>query len=513
MKPIHILIYIFISCFSSTIIHAQNGSLDLTFGNGGKVVTNFGYSSFARSVAIQADGKIVVAGDAKSANHNNIALVRYTTNGLPDITFGNGGKVITDIDTLALAVSVAIQADGKILVFAQNSGLNIALVRYQTDGTLDNSFGIGGKALIHILFMQIDNFALAIQPDGKIVAVGASNNGTNNNFFVARCKTNGTLDSTFGNAGTVSTPIGANGSNALAVALQADGKIVAAGYASNGSDNDFALVRYNTNGTLDNTFGNGGIQTSPIGLLDELCNSVVIQNDGKIIAGGYVINNLPSGRDFAMARYHTDGTLDNQFGNGGKVIYTTDSVDISKAIGLLPTGKIVQAGQRNTNTGIDFVLTCYNTDGTADNTFGNAGSLTADIAGNDACTALAVQADGKIVMVGSSKDGANYNNFTVVRVNYDPPIAEGIENFSSPQNTLLASPNPFTQYTTLHFATAFQDATLVVYNLVGQQVIELNHLSGNKITLHRQHLPMGLYRAELIQNKKQIATGQIMVSN
>ena len=149
--------------------------------------------------------------------------------------------------------------------------------------------------------------SIAIQSDGKIVAGGYSDNGTNNDFAVVRYNTNGSLDTTFNGTGKVTTAIGISGDGCYSIAIQSDGKIVAGGYSYNGTNNDFAVVRYNTNGSLDTTF-NGGIITTPIGISGDVCLSIAIQSDGKIVAGGYSYNG--ANYDFAVVRYNTNGSLD-----------------------------------------------------------------------------------------------------------------------------------------------------------------------------------------------------------
>jgi uncharacterized delta-60 repeat protein len=223
--------------------------LDTTFGTGGVVTTAIGPGNDgAFAIAVQPDGKIVAAGSAHSGNDYDFALARYTVSGTLDSSFGTGGVVTTAIgpgDDGAHAV--VIQEDGKIVAAGSahsGSDWDFALARYTVSGTLDSSFGTSGVVTTPI--GTGDNFApsVAIQPDGKIVAAGSAHSGSDFDFVLACYTVSGMLDTTFGTSGVVTTAIGPSDDEALAAAIQEDGKIVAAGYAHSGNDWDFALVRY-----------------------------------------------------------------------------------------------------------------------------------------------------------------------------------------------------------------------------------------------------------------------------
>jgi len=326
-----------------------------------------GYN-YAYSVAIQSDQKIVVAGSAGYGTYEDFALVRYNTDGSLDSTFGTNGIVTTAIGMWNDALSVAIQSDQKIVAVGRSSVnsfsyYDFALVRYNTDGSLDSTFGTGGKVLTAIGSYHDEAYGIAIQSDQKIVAVGRSSDSTNTNsdFSLARYNTDGSLDSTFGTGGKVLTAIGSTGDNyAHSVAIQSDGNIVAAGFSYNGSDSDFALVRYTTSGSLDSTFGTNGIVTTAIGTSNALANGVAIQSNGKIVAAGYSSNG--SNYDFALARYTTSGSLDSTFGTGGIVTTAIGTGnDIAHGVAIQSDGKIVAAGSSyiSGSSSYDFSLVRY----------------------------------------------------------------------------------------------------------------------------------------------------------
>jgi uncharacterized delta-60 repeat protein/CSLREA domain-containing protein len=238
-------------CFSMTLqTQAAPGDLDPSFGNGGKVTsTDFGGSA----IAIQSDGKVVAVGVFfPPAGAFEFSLARYNTDGSLDATFGSGGKVITAIGNLGygFATAVAIQPDGKIIAGGSNNfygdgTYNFLLARYNTDGSLDSTFGVGGKVVTPFANEAVFS-KIAIQLDSKIVAAGTSGGYYDSpSFLLARYNVNGSLDTTFGSGGIVANAVG-NYSNAYAVAIQSDGKIVAAGNfdSSNGGFGRFAMIRY-----------------------------------------------------------------------------------------------------------------------------------------------------------------------------------------------------------------------------------------------------------------------------
>ncbi len=335
------------------------GSLDTTFGIGGKILTYCWQGSVCsfsgRSVVIDNDGKILVAGEYDdNLGGPDFALLRYEVNGTLDTSFGSGGAAITDFGgTGDGAYSAAIQSDGKIVVagFSTLGAYDFALARYYTDGSLDTSFGIGGK--VNTDFGDTDwSYSMAIQSDGKIIAVGYSNFALVQSFAVARYNTNGSLDTTFGTAGKVTTKFG-GADSAHSVAIQSDGRIVVAGYSNVAYTQglaDFALARYNTNGSLDMSFGTGGKVTTYFGGTD-LGYSVAIQNDGKIVVVG----------DSHLARYNTDGSLDTTFGIGGKVTTTSDEGTVAGgySAAIQSDGKLVVAGFSCSSTSCDFAVARY----------------------------------------------------------------------------------------------------------------------------------------------------------
>jgi uncharacterized delta-60 repeat protein len=412
------------SLFSIPSASAAIGDLDTSFDGDGIVTTNIGsVSDTAESIALQSDGKIVAAGYFYTeATNYDFTVVRYNTDGSLDTSFSGDGIVTTDITgSFDFASSIAIQSDGKIVVagYAFKFGFyDFAVVRYNTDGSLDTSFS--GDGIVTTAIGDVDDLVTSVllQSDGKIVAAGYTYDGATIDFAVVRYNTDGSLDTTF-NAGVidgiVTTGIGASQAVAESIALQSDGKIVAAGYAGASGVNDFAVVRYNTDGSLDTSFSGDGIVTTAIGAFDDRSYSIALQSDGKIITAGS--SSLSSYYNFALVRYNADGTLDTSF-NGDGIVTTDlgDFDDIVTSVVLQSDGMIVAAGHTGVLATNIFALVRYNSNGSPDTTFSGDGIVKTTIGGiDDRFYSIALQSDGKIVAAGASYAGGTSFDFALVR--------------------------------------------------------------------------------------------------
>jgi uncharacterized delta-60 repeat protein len=352
-----------------------DGSLDAGFGSGGKVVTDFGSGSVdaANAVAVQANGKIVAAGYREAGGTRDFALVRFEGDGSLDAGFGSGGKVVTDFSSGSIdtANAVAVLPNGKIVaagVSVSGGGSDFALVRYNADGSLDSGFGSGGKVLTDFdpagfRFVNVAN-AVAVQPNGTIVAAGFSGFGGNLDFALVRYNADGSLDSGFGSGGKVLTDFGRIDS-ANGVAVQPNGMIVAAGvsfFTELGGRLDIALVRYNGDGSPDAGFGSGGKVLTDFGGRFDEANAVALQSNGKIVAAGSscLIDIVCLAKDFALVRYNADGSPDTGFGADGKVLTDLGGLlDTANAVALEPNGMIVAAGYSDARGSSDFALVRY----------------------------------------------------------------------------------------------------------------------------------------------------------
>ncbi len=311
----------------------STGQVDNTFGTNGIVQTNLSSVDIGREIAIQTDGKIIVGGSTEINGNKDFALIRYNGNGSLDTTFDSDGVVVTPITSDADEIwGIALQTDGKIVVTGtSNSQLTIA--RYLTNGSLDNSFGTNGITIVAGAIGQV----IRVQTDGKLVVAGR----TGNDYMVVRLQADGTLDNTFDTDGLVTTDMGGGGFvTAWDLSVQNDGKIVVVGNSFNGSDYDIAAVRYNTNGSIDTSFGTAGKAIYDFGQGDDDGAAVAIQADNKILVGGH--SNTGTAEVFTLLRLDTDGTLDSTFSDDG--IVTTPAGQRALGLAIQIDNQIVMTG-------------------------------------------------------------------------------------------------------------------------------------------------------------------------
>lgn len=350
----------------AVVRYLESGALDTGFGSGGKTTTAVGSGSsddVGTAVALQADGKILVAGSASNGTNDDFALVRYTAGGVLDTSFGTGGKVITSIRTNHdEAHAVAVQADGKILVAgwsedtSANAYRDFVLVRYTSAGALDSTFGTGGKVITSVGSANDGGNCMVVQADGKIVVAGYSFNGSNNDFALVRHNTNGTLDGGFGSGGKAVIGFGSANEVANAMALQSDGKLVLAGVSGDTTNSYFVTVRVTGSGSADASFGTSGQVVTPMGNQGQAAFGVTVQPNGKILVAGY--SYIATDTDFVLLRYTTAGVLDTGFGNAGKVTTPVgNSLDFAFSVALQDDGKIVVAGQTFSGGVLNIALT------------------------------------------------------------------------------------------------------------------------------------------------------------
>jgi uncharacterized delta-60 repeat protein len=378
---------------------AGPGSFDPTFGSGGTVTTIIGDGdSGAADVAIQADGGIVTVGSATAGGAGQVSLVRFDTTGTLDPSFGNGGIVLTPVGDGAAGTAVAVQADQKIVVGGRATIAGVPrflLLRYDASGTLDPGFGVGGIATL-TLGSDAGVNALAIQSDQKIVAVG-TRTAADTSVALARFDTAGVLDASFGTGGVTTTLVGA-WSRGSDVALLPGNALAVAGT----SEDRFLAARYDANGTLDPTFGSGGVVTTVVTPASDSLNAIAAQNDGALLVTG--LTGLAGVRAFTTARYTHAGALDPAFGTGGIVFENFGLYGEATDLQVLPDGKIVVAGTAINPSGPPaqtasyFVMVRYDAAGVRDDAFAFAGDGPSP---ESFLSAIALQTDGRIVAAGS----------------------------------------------------------------------------------------------------------------
>ena len=401
--------------FTTPLAMSAPGDLDPTFGTGGKVTTLIGGAhDYGYGVALQPDGKIVVGGYAWFGGVSDLAAARYDSAGALDPTFDTDGKVSTDFGGHDLGYAIALQSNGRVVVggVSNAGGTNdFALVRYMPDGTPDTTFDLDGRVVTDFAGVQDEIRALAIQDNGRIVAVGSTGSPPGQDMAIVRYLPDGSLDTEFDTDGKVTAALGASQDVALAVAIDANQKIVVAGYSTVGSYHQVAVLRYDPDGSLDTTFNGTGWVLTDVSFGNDVAQAIVIQPDGRIVVGGGM-----GAPDFGVVRYNDDGTLDTSFNLTGMVQTSVSAgVDTCFGLALQSNGRIVAAGF----AGGDFGLVRYEPDGTLDATMGGVGGrITTEFgAPYDSGRGVILQADGKIVVAGN---GMTTEHFALARFEGDP---------------------------------------------------------------------------------------------
>ncbi|MFI5172462.1 MAG: T9SS type A sorting domain-containing protein [Chitinophagales bacterium] len=506
-----LIILVWLICSMPIFSFSQAGELDPGFGTGGIVITDFGQEQddYAYSVLVQPDGKIIIAGWSYTTFENDFAVARYNSDGTLDVDFGIGGLATFDFEGEEdYGYSALLQSDGKIVIAGTKCcSDDFGIIRLNTDGTLDNSFSGDGKAEADFFGSSDDGLSIAIQPDNKII-IGGEAYDSDRLFGLMRFNTDGTLDNSFGTGGKVTTSVGPVADFLKSIAIQSDGKIVAGGYYdTDGTDyHDYALVRYNTDGTLDNGFGTGGIVTMDLYHDQDYGFSVAVDADNNILLAGYSEN--VDGRNFIVLRFTGDGILDNTFGTDG--IGSADfgsGEDHCKALAIQPDGKIILAGLTAIPTpDYAVVVARFNTDGILDTSFGSGGMVTTDIADDaDYGYAAAIQPDTKILVAGYSYQETTAYDFMLIRYLGDQEVAIN-ENINS--NELIhINPVPFND----QFAVSCQNGAsgsgeLIIFNLAGQKILS-QRITSTETIIDGSEYPDGMYfirysEGEFMQNVK-----------
>jgi uncharacterized delta-60 repeat protein len=452
-------IFIFLTSLNlltiNQVIFAQLPGLpDLKFGKAGKVAYDIGTPAGTRDVPETCfpapDGKILVGGYSDNGNNSDFSIIRINSDGLPDPEFGTDGKVLIPVGPAAdFGTALIIDANQKIVFagysFTQGiSGHDYAIVRLNSDGSLDSTFSGDGITVIPVGEYDDQATSVDIQEDGRIVVAGFSNNepfefsDTLVDFSAIRLNPDGSLDTSFGVYGKIIIPAGRQADRVADIAIQPDGKILLAGEAYNGTDSEFAVIRLNYNGSLDNTFDNDGKVLADIVTGPDHLSSMSLQNDGKILLAG-------SGEsDYLVVRLITDGSFDSSFANDGKLTIDVGSMfDYANDITTDSSGKILAAGYSSTGPGRygfsnDFSVVRLHPDGTPDSTFSEDGKLIIPIGpingSIDEGKCITTDKTGSIYIAGSTALNLENVDFAVVKLNVNGIVdstfsADGIQSF------------------------------------------------------------------------------------
>jgi len=416
-----------------------DGTIDNTFDSDGIAQFSIGTGDdLAVNFTETTGGKIYVVGRSNNGTNNDFSIIRLNINGSLDNTFDTDGIKIIDINGGAdMVYDVTEQLDGKILMTGGTTlsgNTNIAVVRLNTDGTFDNTFDTDGVATFD--YQGGEDIGSAIQQlaDGKIIVGGwcyTVGLFTNNNFAVLKLNSDGSIDNTYGISGYSNANIGTNDDRALAAGVQSTGKIISATYASQGNSYDMFLSRYNADGTFDNVFGIGGTFKYSIGSfingVDKPAALKILSGD-KILIAAQIQNTAST--DVGLLMFNSDGTPDNSWATAGQSIidFGTNSSDDITSMAIQADGKIVIGGHSTSTGNFNFIAVRFNADGSVDNGFGTSGKVSIDIgtASNDQCFSIAIQPDGKVLLAGTTNALGN-NDFATVRLNSDGSMDNGFD--------------------------------------------------------------------------------------
>lgn len=495
---------------------AQNaGTLDPTFGTNGIAQTAIGDADFLvdaiQNIVVQPDSKIIALGSTKTGTYKHVALVRYNPDGSTDDSFGKSGQAVIIPTELYgnFAMDAEVLSDGKIVVCgyvldSKTYVSQILLMRLNANGSLDTSFGTNGVVVTNYGVAALAE-KMVLQPDGKILLGGYYND----NLTAFRFNADGTPDNTFGTSGYVAIEIenSVNNSFAKNIDIQADGKIILVGFYSEQPTFKGVVARLNTNGTLDNTFGTNGLAKFKIGTGPDFITAVKTLENGKILIGGHswVANNPYLQYSLFIAELNEDGSYYNDFATNGIFKHQIEKEGENYVTDLAVHSKgNIYASIRIVKGNIleDIGLVSLKPNGTPNTSFGTEGVVRTDINGSsDSPLALAFQPNGKLV-VGATSINASGTKFTVLR--YLTDVETNLNEVSTdPVNSFISYPNPVIE--TLYIQSDSNIDKIEVYNMLGTRVAYA--LNAKEINI--ANLAAGVYVVQVHTNKG-INTGRVI---
>lgn len=425
----HVNLFGFFFTLVSFILNGQTVIPDPGFGSGGIVMTDLG-GSYERiySIAVQSDGKIVTGGYSCDDLSCPATVMRHNPDGTPDSSFNNVGYVKTSLPNtdFLFGGQIALQSDGKILMLCNNDDFKTFVIRYHPDGTPDNSFGTDGIKELPNIYHSAN---IAVQPDMKIIVSYSINPG----FALVRLYPDGAIDSTFGNTGLARAVIpNIKYASVVEMVVQTDGKIVLGGYIHlpppvANADWDYAMTRFQPDGSVDSAFGTAGIVKYVSPDISDKLTDLALQSDGKLVVAA----------ESGIYRFYPDGTMDAEFAEGNGAPY------FHGRIAVQPDDKIVICN-KTAYPDIHFQLWRLNPAGILDTGFANMGHIETDLNSNPQDWEwpydIALQNDHKILVAGEAENGLTNNDFALIRYLNDLVVSAG--DFSTEPITPLVYPNP-----------------------------------------------------------------------
>lgn len=503
-------LFLGIATLFANILIAQPGALDNDFDGDGKKISNLtDFKEEGKAVAIQPDGKILLGGTVQDNGFDAI-ITRFFPDGSIDNTFGTNGIARFDFQGFNDVISsLIVLSDGKILAggwVGTSANYDFAIFRFATNGTLDNTFGVGGVATADFGSNDFIN-SIAVLPDGKIIACGETSTPQGTDCAIARFNYNGTPDNSFSFDGKATNVIEASANDGFyKVIVQTDEKPVCIGYA----DGDVIISRYNTDGTLDQSFDGDGT-----GRYDIANQASDAGWGGALLTGGEILvcgtAFIQSDNDFALLKVNTTGAVVTGFGNNGVVLTNIQSGnDFAFSLTIQPDDKIIVGG----SAGGDVALVRYTPNGSIDNSFGNNGKVVTDVLGqdnSDRIYSLAFQDDGKLLACGTSIPNGG-NDFSSFVLRYHTGITIGVVEFGISETPPLLYPNPLKDVEHLKYTLA-EDTKISIVLLDAQGKLVSTFVENEKqpkgdheVELNLPtHLPNGTYFIQIASEKGKIS--------
>ncbi len=499
--------------FSSLILNSingfsQDGQIDNTFGSSGIVHWNVGgIQSTAYDMIVLSNQKIVLVGYAVNSSTyiDNFAVARLEPNGSLDLSFGDNGISLISFGTVKDHANAVFEyPDGKLLVAGMTEGptwgdMNSCMVRLNEDGTIDNSFGTSGKVIVDFSGSEDFISEIILQEDGKIITGGSDYiSYDQRDFALMRFNPDGILDDSFGTNGKVSTDFSNSDNELLDLALHHDGSIYAVGRGNSSLLSPFlqiAVSKYNNSGDLDLTFDTDGKLLTAWGLLGAVGNSLAVGSDGKILISG-MVKKSSTDLNLLVVRLNEDGSLDNSFGASGIIDYSAglNLNESGEELIITPENKVLIAGYISyTDVYPDVFVLKLKGNGTLDNSFGIDGIVISDFSlnlGDELFNSIELQQDGKIVAAGY---GGDASEFIIARyLNTIIDVSGIIE-----VDKISLYPNPTAEVMHLN---NFQGDDLVTFNIfsINGKLIKSFGKLNNESTVDVKDLEPGTYIFEVV---------------
>lgn len=415
-------VLLFILSFIPFVAKAQSGAVDKKFGVHGIHISSVSSGQDkGEVVALKSNGRLIAAGVADEFNKKDVGVIQIMPDGHIDPKFGRKGRAVVALGGQEFVYGVVITKDQKIVIggySVRGSHADFYLLRLNVDGSVDTSFGKNGRVVTD--FGGYDELHYLVQDEqGRLIAAGFSKDKNHSNIIVARYTPQGELDPSFNQAGWVVSDF-TKMDRAFGVALSKTGQLVVTGAVRKGSSDDCFVARYQPDGFLDSTFGQDGWRIVKLSARQDMCSSVAVMEDGRIVVAGFA-KRAKTWTDMAIARLLPTGDMDTTFGKGGDISFDVKGGhDVVHALGVRADGSILIAGDYQRFIG-DFyrshlrgmVMTRLTVEGKMDMSFGNQGWFLPDFGGEEdaGCEGLVLTPNGKTVLVGFAR-----KNFALTRV-------------------------------------------------------------------------------------------------